>query len=122
MLNTSRLAVLFMTVLVDMIGFGIVLPLLPYYAESFGASPSEVTLLVASFSAMQFVAVPIWGKVSDRLGRRPFIVAGLFASAVSYLIFGLAESLAMLFVSRVAAGAAGRGAGCAWICVCACLA
>jgi len=107
MLNTSRLAILFGTVLVDMIGFGIVLPLLPYYAESFGASPFEVTLLVASFSAMQFIAVPIWGRVSDRLGRRPFIVAGLFASAVSYLIFGLAQSLAMLFISRIAAGAAG---------------
>ncbi|HUG39177.1 MAG TPA: MFS transporter [Longimicrobiales bacterium] len=107
MLKTSRLAILFVTVLVDMIGFGIVLPLLPYYAESFGASPSEVTLLIASFSAMQFIAVPIWGKVSDRLGRRPFIVAGLFASAVSYLIFGLAQSLAMLLVSRLAAGAAG---------------
>ena len=107
MLKTSRLAILFITVLVDMIGFGIVLPLLPYYAETFGASPSEVTLLIASFSAVQFVAVPVWGKVSDRLGRRPFIIAGLFASAVSYLIFGLAQSLAMLFVSRIAAGAAG---------------
>lgn len=107
MLKTSRLAILFGTVLVDMIGFGIVLPLLPYYAESFGASPSEVTLLVASFSAMQFIAVPLWGRFSDRFGRRPFIVAGLFASAVSYLIFGLAQSLAMLFVSRIAAGAAG---------------
>lgn len=107
MLNTSRLAILFITVLVDMIGFGIVLPLLPFYAESFGASPLDVTLLVASFSAMQFIAVPVWGKLSDRLGRRLFIVAGLFASAVSYLIFGLAGSLAMLFVSRIAAGAAG---------------
>jgi MFS family permease len=107
MLKTSRLAILFVTVLVDMIGFGIVLPLLPYYAEEFGASPFQVTVLIASFSAMQFVAVPIWGRVSDRLGRRPFIIAGLFASAVSYMIFGLAESLAALFVSRIAAGAAG---------------
>lgn len=107
MLRTSRLAVLFITVLVDMIGFGIVLPLLPYYAEEFGASPLDVTLLIASFSAMQFIAVPIWGKISDRLGRRPFIIAGLFASSVSYLIFGLATSLLMLFLSRIAAGAAG---------------
>lgn len=107
MLKTSRLAILFVTVLVDMIGFGIVLPLLPYYAESFGATPFEVTLLVASFSAVQFVAVPLWGRLSDRFGRRPFIVAGLFASAVSYLIFGLASSLLVLFISRIAAGAAG---------------
>ncbi len=107
MLRTSRLAILFVTVLVDMIGFGIVLPLLPYYAEEFGASPLDVTLLIASFSAMQFIAVPLWGRISDRLGRRPFIIAGLFASAVSYLIFGLATSLLLLFVSRIAAGAAG---------------
>ncbi len=107
MLKRSRLIVLFATVLVDMIGFGIVLPLLPYYAESFGASPFDVTLLVASFSAMQFVAVPFWGRISDRHGRRPFIVLGLFASALSYLLFGLAQSLAVLFISRVAAGAAG---------------
>lgn len=107
MLRTSRLAILFVTVLVDMVGFGIVLPLLPFYAESFGASPLDVTLLVASFSAMQFIAVPIWGRLSDRLGRRPFIIAGLFASAASYLIFGLAGSLAILFLSRVTAGLAG---------------
>jgi MFS family permease len=107
MLKTSRLAILFVTVLVDMIGFGIVLPLLPFYAEEFGATPLQVTLLIASFAATQFVAVPVWGRVSDRLGRRPFIVAGLFASAVSYLIFGLAGSLATLFISRIAAGAAG---------------
>ncbi len=107
MLRTSRLAILFVTVLVDMVGFGIVLPLLPFYAEEFGASPFEVTLLIASFSAMQFIAVPIWGKVSDSLGRRPFIIAGLFASAVSYMVFGLAESLLALFISRLAAGAAG---------------
>lgn len=107
MLKTARLAILFVTVLVDMVGFGIVLPLLPYYAEEFGATPLQVTMLIASFSAMQFVAVPIWGRVSDSLGRRPFIIAGLFASAVSYLIFGFAESLLTLFVSRVAAGAAG---------------
>ncbi len=107
MLKTSRLAILFVTVLVDMVGFGIVLPLLPYYAEEFGASPFQVTLLIASFSAMQFVAVPIWGRLSDRLGRRPFIIAGLFASAVSYVIFGFAASLLALFVSRIAAGAAG---------------
>ena len=106
-MRRSPLAVLFAAVLVDMVGFGIILPLLPYYAESMGASPVQVTLLVASFSAMQLVAAPLWGAVSDRRGRRPLIVAGLFASAISYLIFGLADSLALLFVSRMAAGAAG---------------
>jgi MFS transporter, DHA1 family, tetracycline resistance protein len=103
----SPIAVLFMAVLVDMLGFGIVIPVLPFYALELGAGPLEVTLLIASFSAMQMAASPIWGRVSDRRGRRPLLIAGLFASAVSYLIFGLAESLALLLVSRLAAGAAG---------------
>ena len=106
-MKTSRLAVLFASVLVDMIGFGIVLPLLPFYAESMGATPFQVTVIIASFSAMQLAAAPIWGRVSDRHGRRPLIVAGLFASSVSYLIFGLAQTLWVLLLSRLAAGAAG---------------
>ncbi len=106
-MRKSPLFVLFAAVLIDMIGFGIVLPLLPFYAESMGATPLDVTLLVASFSAMQLAAAPLWGRVSDRRGRRPLLVAGLFASAVSYLIFGLASSLWMLLLSRMAAGAAG---------------
>jgi MFS transporter, DHA1 family, tetracycline resistance protein len=106
-MRRSPLAVLTGAVLVDMIGFGIVLPLLPFYAESMGATPLEVTLLIASFSAMQLAAAPLWGRVSDRTGRRPLLIAGLFASAVSHLIFGLATSLPLLFVSRMAAGAAG---------------
>jgi len=100
-------AVLFMAVLVDMIGFGIVIPVLPFYATSFGASPLVVTALFAAYSAMQMIATPVWGRVSDQHGRRPLLVAGLFASAVSHLIFGLAGSLWLLFISRLAAGAAG---------------
>jgi MFS family permease len=96
-----------MAVLVDMIGFGIVIPVLPFYATSFGASPLEVTALFAAYSAMQMIATPVWGRISDQHGRRPLLVAGLFASAVSHLIFGLAGSLWLLFVSRLAAGAAG---------------
>jgi MFS family permease len=107
MLRRAGLTVLAATVLVDMIGFGIVLPLLPFYAEELGASPLEVTLIIASFSAMQLLAAPIWGRVSDRRGRRPLILAGLFASAISYLIFALADSLVILLLSRIAAGAAG---------------
>lgn len=106
-LKRSPIAILFMAVLVDMLGFGIVIPVLPFYALEMGATALEVTLLIASFSAMQMAATPIWGRVSDRRGRRPLIIAGLFASAVSYLIFGLASSLALLLLSRLAAGAAG---------------
>jgi MFS transporter, DHA1 family, tetracycline resistance protein len=106
-LKGSPIAILFTAVLVDMMGFGIVIPVLPFYALEMNATPFQVTLLIASFSAMQMAATPIWGRVSDRRGRRPLIIAGLFASAVSYLIFGMANSLALLLLSRVAAGAAG---------------
>ena len=100
-------AVLFTSVLVDTVGFGIVIPVLPFYATEFGATPFEVTVLFAAFSAMQMVATPVWGRFSDRHGRRPLFIAGLFASALSHLVFGLATSLWLLFVSRIAAGAAG---------------
>jgi DHA1 family tetracycline resistance protein-like MFS transporter len=103
----SPIAILFTAVLVDMLGFGIVIPVLPFYALEMDATPLQVTLLIASFSAMQMAATPVWGRVSDRHGRRPLIIAGLFASAVSYLIFGMANSLALLLLSRIAAGAAG---------------
>ncbi|CAN5634606.1 tetracycline resistance MFS efflux pump [soil metagenome] len=106
-MKRSPIAILFMAVLVDMLGFGIVIPVLPFYALEMGATALEVTLLIASFSAMQMAATPIWGRVSDRRGRRPLLIAGLFASAVSYLIFGLANSMMLLLVSRLAAGAAG---------------
>ncbi len=99
--------VLFAAVLIDMLGFGIVMPVLPFYATELSATPLQVTLIIASFSAMQLAAAPLWGRVSDRRGRRPLIIAGLFASAFSYLIFGLAESIGVLLLSRMAAGAAG---------------
>ena len=99
--------VLFAAVLVDMMGFGIVIPVLPFYATDLGASPIEVTLIIASFSAMQLAAAPLWGRVSDKHGRRPILIAGLFASALSYLIFGFADSVIVLLLSRMAAGAAG---------------
>jgi MFS transporter, DHA1 family, tetracycline resistance protein len=103
----SPVAILFMAVLVDMLGFGIVIPVLPFYALEMGAGPLQVTLLIASFSAMQMAASPLWGRISDRRGRRPLLIAGLFASSVSYLIFGFANSLQLLLFSRIAAGAAG---------------
>jgi MFS transporter, DHA1 family, tetracycline resistance protein len=105
--NARPLAVLFAAVLVDMMGFGIVLPLLPFYAESMHASPLEITILVASYSAMQLLAAPLWGRVSDRKGRRPLLIAGLFVSSFSYLLFGLAQNYWWLLASRMAAGAAG---------------
>jgi multidrug resistance protein len=107
----TPLAILFLTVFLDLVGFGIVIPLLPLYAERFGASPMAVVWLVAIYSLMQFVFAPWWGQLSDRIGRRPVLLIGLFGSAVSYLAFGLAGSLLVLFVARAAAGIMGANIG-----------
>jgi MFS family permease len=103
----SRLTIIFITIFVDLIGFGIVLPLLPFYAGDFGATPATVGLLVAIHPAMQFLFGPIWGRLSDRIGRRPILLLGLLGSAASYLIFGLAANLWWLFASRIMQGIAG---------------
>jgi len=93
--------------MIDYMGFGIVLPLLPFYAQSMGASPLQVALIIASFPAMHLVMSPVWGRVSDRWGRRPLLIGGLCASTVSYLAFGLAHTLWVVAASRIVAGAAG---------------
>lgn len=85
-------------------GFGLIIPLLPFYAERFGASPMVIGLLTASYSFMQFLFVPFWGRLSDRIGRRPIILFSVFGSFISYFIFGMAGSLAVLFLSRMLAG------------------
>jgi MFS transporter, DHA1 family, tetracycline resistance protein len=103
----SPLIIIFVTVFIDLLGFGIIIPLLPFYAESFGASALVVGLLSTSFSLMQFLFAPVWGRLSDIFGRRPIILAGLLGSALSYLTFGLAASLPMLFAARILAGIAG---------------
>jgi multidrug resistance protein len=103
----SRLAIIFLTIFIDLIGFGIVLPLLPFYAQDFGATPAAIGLLVAIHPAMQFVFGPIWGRLSDRVGRRPILLLGLVGSGLSYMLFGLATNLAWLFASRIMQGIAG---------------
>src|SRR5882724_13482966 len=100
----SPLVVLFLIVVIDLIGFGIVLPLLPRYAEEYQASPLMNGFLMASFSAMQFVFAPFWGRLSDRHGRRPILMVGLFGSILAYTMFGFSRSLAVLMISRLAAG------------------
>jgi MFS transporter, DHA1 family, tetracycline resistance protein len=107
----TPLTILFLTVFLDLVGFGIVIPLLPLYAEQFGASPMAVVWLVAIYSLMQFVFAPWWGQLSDRIGRRPVLLIGLFGSALSYLAFGLAGSLLVLFIARAAAGIMGANIG-----------
>jgi predicted MFS family arabinose efflux permease len=103
-----RLWVLMLTVFVDMIGFLIVLPLLPFYAEKLGASPFLVGALVSVFALAQLTAAPLWGRLSDRYGRRPAILGGLLISAVSYVLFESAGTVWILFLSRLVQGA---GAG-----------
>jgi MFS family permease len=103
----SRLTIIFLTIFIDLIGFGIVLPLLPFYARDFGATPLMIGLMVGVHPAMQLIFAPIWGRLSDRMGRRPILLVGLVGSGLSYLIFGLATGYWWLFASRVMAGIAG---------------
>ena len=102
-----RLSILFFTVFVDLVGFGIVLPLLPLYADRFGASGTVVGVLVLSYSAAQLLFAPLWGRLSDRYGRRPVLIVGLLGSTLSYLVFAYAGSVWVLLLSRVMAGIGG---------------
>ncbi|MGE0724578.1 MAG: MFS transporter [Alphaproteobacteria bacterium] len=100
----APMPVLFLIVFVDLVGFGIVIPLLPFYAEHFGAGPERVTLVMATYSLAQFVAAPIWGRLSDRIGRRPVLMISLAGAVASYLLLAVASSLAMVFLARALAG------------------
>lgn len=96
-----------MIVLVDLIGFGIVLPLLPFYGTRFGASPLAIGLLYSVYSFAQFIAAPLWGIWSDRVGRRPVMLLSMGAAVIAYLLFATAGSFGALFVSRLVAGVMG---------------
>ncbi|HUQ71098.1 MAG TPA: MFS transporter, partial [Planctomycetaceae bacterium] len=87
-MTRSPLFIIFLTVFIDLLGFGIVLPLLPRYGEHFDAAGWQLGLLMASFSAMQFLFAPVWGRLSDRIGRRPVLLIGLLGSTLSYAAFG----------------------------------
>jgi multidrug resistance protein len=103
----KQISVLMATVFVDMIGFTMVLPLLPFYATRLGADPSLVGMLIAAHPFAQLAVSPFWGRLSDRYGRRPLILAGLILSAAAYVLFGLAEAIWLLFASRLVQGAGG---------------
>ncbi|ABS24355.1 tetracycline resistance MFS efflux pump [Anaeromyxobacter sp. Fw109-5] len=106
MKNRSALAILFVIVFIDLLGFGMVIPVMPLYAERLGASEAWTGLLSAGYSAMQFVFAPIWGRLSDRVGRRPVLLVSIAMTAVAFALYGLAGTFAMLLVSRLFAGAA----------------
>jgi DHA1 family tetracycline resistance protein-like MFS transporter len=101
------LVVIFLTILVNLIGFGIIIPLLPFYAQTFGASPVAIGLLFASFSISQLIASPLLGEWSDRWGRRPILIFSLLGTVVSFVMLALAHSLVMLFAARVVDGLSG---------------
>jgi DHA1 family tetracycline resistance protein-like MFS transporter len=101
------LLVIFLTILVNLIGFGIIIPLLPFYAQTFGASPLWIGLLFASFSLSQLVASPLLGDLSDRWGRRPVLIFSLIGTVVSFVMLAVAHNLLMLFAARIVDGLSG---------------
>ncbi len=103
-MKRSPLLILFVTLFLDLLGFGLIIPLIAVYIQHFGGSPWVGGALLACYAAMQFVFAPIWGRISDRWGRRPVILLGLGGSAASFLAFGLAPNLPVLFAARVLAG------------------
>src|SRR6266576_732128 len=105
--SRSRFAVIFFTVLIDLIGFGIVMPILPFYAQRFGASGLAYGAVLGAYSFMQFVATALLGKLSDRIGRRPVLLTTMLFNALGYALFAFAGSYWVLFLSRVVSGFAG---------------
>src|SRR5437763_741359 len=103
----GKLVVLMITAFIDMVGTLMIIPLLPFYAKEFGANGFVVGLLVSSFAIAQLISAPLWGRFSDRYGRRPALMVGLGASAVAYIIFAYAGSLWLLFLSRLVQGSGG---------------
>lgn len=102
--NRRAIIILFLTMFIVMVGFGVIMPILPFYAESMGASATHLGLLFASYSVVQFIFSPIWGQMSDRVGRKPMILMGLVGFGVSFVLFGMATSLWMLFAARILGG------------------
>src|ERR671910_614655 len=100
------LVIIFVIVFIDLIGFGMVIPVLPIYAqtEPFLASPFEIGWLVSVYSWMQFVFSPILGRLSDRYGRRPVLFVSMLGSALGYMVLGLANTLLLVFVGRIISG------------------
>ncbi len=98
------LGIVFATTLIDMIGFGLVIPILPFFAKDLGASPVEIGLLTSSYLAMQFLASPMWGRASDRWGRRPILIVCLFAGAAAYAAFAFSTTIGMILGARIVGG------------------
>lgn len=105
--SKKGLATVFLVVLIDLMGFGIVLPLLPFYADRFHVSPVAIGILYSIYSLMQLVFSPFWGSLSDRVGRRPIMLVSTIGSFIAYLMFAFSDTFALLFISRLVAGMMG---------------
>ena len=110
-MKKSPLAIILLIVFIDLIGFGMIIPILPLYAQSFAALEWQIGLLLASYSFMQFLASPVLGGISDRFGRKPVLLCSLLGSAVGYVLMARAHSLSALFLARIIAGIAGASVG-----------
>ncbi len=104
-MQREKLIVLF-TVFVDVIGFGIVIPILPFYVGTFGASPFVITLLFASFAFFAFLSSPLLGALSDKVGRRPILIVSIVSTALGWIVFAGATSIPFLFLGRIIDGMA----------------
>ncbi len=102
--NKKALPILFAVMFLVMAGFGIIIPVLPFYAEEIGASPTQLGLLMAVYSLTQLIFAPMWGRISDRIGRKPVIMVGILGLALSFFLTGISSELWMLFVARIIGG------------------
>jgi DHA1 family tetracycline resistance protein-like MFS transporter len=112
-MQKNVLGIVFFTVFLDLLGFGMIIPIQPFYVESFGASASTITLLGASYSLMQFICSPLWGKLSDQIGRRTVILYSTILVAIGHFAFALAPTLLFLFLARILSGAGSANIGAA---------
>ena len=115
----SPLLVIFFTVFIDMVGFGIVIPVLPLYAEGtrFGATAIQIGFLVGIYSFLQLICSPLFGKISDRVGRKPVLLVSVTGTCLGFLVMGAAGSLWMLFLARIIDGASGGNISTAQACI-----
>ncbi|MCB9303668.1 MAG: MFS transporter [Lewinellaceae bacterium] len=104
-MNRTPLLVLFVTIFIDLLGFGLIIPILPIYANELGASGVVIGLVASSFSLMQFLIAPFWGSLSDRFGRKPILLTSIAITGLAYLLFSQAATLGLLFAARLLAGA-----------------
>lgn len=106
-MNNKRLFSIILVVFIDLLGFSLILPLLPYYAETFQANQTVTGILIASYALMQLIGAPILGRLSDRFGRRPVLLVSVFGTFLGFLLLGFANALWMLFASRILDGLTG---------------